>query len=90
MATFADQALRVLDLSQELDVALLDQIVTHLYSSVGPEVPHIDVYSHRMHYSSKFVVAESAEIFEGQLTVYRDYSGRKVSSLYSSYYMYVQ
>ena len=41
MATFADQALGVLDLSQELDVALLDQIVTCFYTSVGPEVNRI-------------------------------------------------
>ena len=38
MAAFADQALRVLDLTQELDVPLLDQIITCFYSSVGQEV----------------------------------------------------
>ena len=38
MATFADQAFQVLDLTKELDVTLLDQIVTCFYSSVGPEV----------------------------------------------------
>ncbi len=38
MAALTEQALRVLDLSQELDVPLLDQIVTCFYTSVGREV----------------------------------------------------
>lgn len=38
MTALNDQALRVLDLSHELDVPLLDQIVTCFYGSVGPEV----------------------------------------------------
>ncbi|XP_064403448.1 exportin-1-like [Halichondria panicea] len=37
MAALTEQALRVLDLSQELDVPLLDQIVTCFYTSVGRE-----------------------------------------------------
>ncbi len=38
MTALTDQALRVLDLSHELDVSLLDQIVNCFYGSVGPEV----------------------------------------------------
>lgn len=54
MATLAEQAAKLLDFSQKLDINLLDTVVGAMYSGEGPEVSsHRDMFNSTAGYHYK-------------------------------------